>query len=661
MRRRLSTPAAALGVLLLLAGRTLPPAAAEGSTAAIRDSYRAEVQARRDAITRIVGGMANVRPHAKWFPHHVIAATALKGCDPALSAYMAGMLDTPADGRPGAIEPDIFGEPVLVRFLQLFPNCMDAGERAKLEGVLRKPQHFFGHGTINMAALTSSSLYLLAQTFPDLTWTELDGRTYSSAAIMATYRPLLVGRFRKFLADGEIEMLSPTYTMANAIPALNLVEFARDPEVRALAEAYLIQMLAGLRVSSLRGVILPPYDRQNAQQRSGPATAAQPCVSPGQFISALYFGQPSIGPRDLESGCEPAAVATLAVSSWLPPATLAGFPDSADPPRTHRVTIPTFSQWDQPTRPLLAGTVFRARHFAIGSGNAIFEPFGPHTPNSTFLLAWDRPSEFNYVECFHPYWESNYGAGAWSTIKVPPTFYPNATSRSSPFQQSFFSGGRGVLLFSIPEADPYPSSKEPRFFAMRDQHKDALFARQNCHFPRDVDEYAAEGGWLFIRAGGTYVGIETLGAAQTIAAEPTDPVVKAFVERTSEGRHVALFVVAADAERAGSFAEFRRAAAAIPRRHDPAADTFAFRGEDGRSYEVCFDLRPEPGGTGRMVSIPDVTADGAPVANGPGDVLSGPGYRLGGGHLHVETPAGTLDVRVPSAGLPRMTETLSSR
>ena len=656
MRRQLWPRVAVAGLLLLGLGQARPCAAAAAET----DRYRAEVQARRDATVRTVAA-SNVRRHPKWFPHHVIAATALKGCDPALSAYMAGMLDTPAEGLPEVVEPDIFAEPVLVRFLPLFPRCIDAAGRERLPAILRKPQRLFGHGTINMASLTSSSLYLFAQMFPDLTWTNLDGHTFSSAQLMASYRPLLIGRFSKFLADGEIEMLSPTYTMANAIPTLNLVEFALDPEVKAFAEAYLVQTIAGIRVSSFRGVILPPYDRQNAQQRSGPAATVHPCVSSGQFISALYFGLPAIGPWDLDAGCEPAGIATLAVSSWVPPVTLSGFPDAADPPRTHQVTIPSFSQWDQPTRPLLVGTVHRATHFAIGSGNAIFEPFGPHTPNSTFLLTWDKPSEFNYVECVHPYWESNYGADAWSTIKVAPTFYPNATSRSSPFQQSFFSGGRGVLLFSIPQADPYPSSKESRFFAMRDQHKDALLARQNCHFPRDVDEYAADGAWLFIRAGGAYVGIETLGAAQTIVTEPTDPVVKAFINRTSEGRHVALFVVAADAERAGSFAEFRRAAAAIPHRHDASADTFAFQGEDGRGYRVRFDLRPEAGGTGRMISIPDVTADGAPVANGPGEVLAGPGYRIGGGPLHVETPTGTLDILVPASGPPRMTETLKGR
>lgn len=606
--------------------------------------YAAEVAQRRSFVLETYGRVANVRTHPKWFPYFVLARTRLAGCDPRLSEYMAGVLEQVDPAPDGVSDPEMFAEPPLARFVHLHRDCLTPEQTARIARALERPRHLFEHGTINMAAIRSTSRYLMAQAFPDAVWTDHDGERYGRAALQKKLGDLTVRRYRRFLQDGETEQLSPTYTAANFFAALNLVEFASNPAVRAYAEAYAVQMLTVLRLSSVQGVILAPLHRQNTQQRSGPARVGRPCVSPGQQLLWLYFGEPEIGARDLDSGCEPTYVTMLADSAWLPPALLASVPDPDALPVEHTIAVPEFSQWDAPARPLLFGRVFRSRSFAVGSGNTIVSPDGYHMADNTFTLAWRRSgAEYNYVECVHPYWTSNVGPDAWSTIKVPPNFYPNATSRSSPFQQSFFDRGRGVLLFSIPEKDPWPSSRDPRFFAARDEQKDKLFARQNCHFPKDVDEWRQDGSWVFIRANGTYLAIEAVGLKPALNDVADYPTVLGFVKLTTEGRHVALFFVADEASRHASFAAFQDSVRTIPRRHDPDRDVFTFQGEGGAQNVVAFRLDPEPG-TGRVRSIPAVTRDGKPVSVAAEPIINGPGYSVGRGRIHVETGAGTLDV-----------------
>ena len=643
---------------LLVAASAARLSAAEGTFDPAR--YRAEIDARRSFVVRAYGQAAGVPSHPKWYPYFVLARTKLRGCDPRLAEYMAGVLDQTeaVAGISDLPEPELFAEPPLARFLHLHGDCLTPAQLERIARAVERPRRLFEHGTINMAAIRTTSLYLMAQRFPGAVWTDHDGTRYPAAELRQRLKTLMIRRYGRFLQDGETEQLSPTYAAANVFTALNLIEFAADPEVKAFAEAYAVQSLTLLRLSSLQGVILAPIHRQNAQQRSGPAQVGRPCISPAQHVLWLYFGEPEIGTRDLESGCEPTYVAMLADSDWVPPAVLASFPDQEAPPTEHTITVPEFTPWDGTPQPYLSGRVYRSRNFAIGSGNAVFYPDGYNMADSTFTLAWrKRGAEFNYLECFHPYWSSNAGPDAWSTIRVPPKFQPNATSRSSPFQQSFFDRGRGVLLFSIPDADPWPSSKDPRFFAARDRQKDRLFARQNCHFPKSVDEWRQDGSWVFIRAGETYVGIEAVGLQPKLNDIADDPTVLGFVKLTTEGRHAALFVVAEEAARHRSFAAFQEHARSISRRHDAERDEFSFTGEDGTLNKVAFRLEPEPG-TGRIRSLPAVTRNGEAVPMQADPVLHGSGYGVGQGRVHVQSRLGILDIASRPGSPPELREHL---
>lgn len=648
--------------IVAAAGATLPQSASsEGNGKdATLSAYREDVQRRRDFVAATYAD-TKVRKEPKWYPYYVLARTAQKGCEADLSEFMTRVLDLPDPSHPGAIAPEYASEPPLARYLYRHRDCLRAEQVSRIGDILGKPIRLFEHSTLNQASSTTTSIYLFAQAFPQLTWTNLDGERYSSAEILRLYKGFMVRRYRKFLQDGDYEQLSPTYASVSLYAAINVVEFAQDEELRAYAEAYAVQLLAIQRASALQGVILAPVHRQNAQQRSGPARNAHPCVSPTQHALWLFFNEPEVGRLDLDSGCEPTYVSMLADSAWLPPILLSSFPDPVAAPAEHASTTPSFSIWDAPTWPTLVGTVFRGRHFAIGSGNAIFPPGGYNTNDNTFTLAYENPlAEFNYIECFHPYWTSNAGIGAWSFSRARVGQAPNVTSRSSPFQQSYFDKGRGVLLFSIPQADPWPASEEPRFFSARDRQKDALFARQNCHFPKSVDEYLVDGSWVFVRAGRTHIGIETVGATPNVDDSVEDPTVLGFNRLTADGRHAALFFVVEDAEQRRSFAAFQQAAKVVPRRHDPVRDVFTFTGEDGRSNEVTFRLAPSAQ-PGHIASMPIVSVNGATVTPDTSAIIQGPSYRVGMGHLHIETSAGVLDIAAGPEGWPRIAETLKRR
>jgi hypothetical protein len=635
----------------------LPGAAVAQPAVRNQAEYSAEV-AKRRAFLANTYAQVNVRQQPKWYPYFVLARTKARGCDPKLSDYMAGVLDELDPNSAGGKEPEIFAEPPLARFVHAHRECLSPDQLDRITRSLARPRHLFDHGTLNMAAMRTTSLYLMAQAFPGVTWTDRDGRRLRSAELQTRLKGLMVRRYSRFLQTGEAEQLSPTYAANNLSAALNIVESARDSELKAYAEAYAVQLLTILRLSSVQGVILAPILRNNAQQRSGPAQAGRPCISVAQHFLWLYFGEPEIGSRDLDSGCEPTYVAMLSASEWVPPLVLASAPDAEAAPVEHTIAVPDFSLWEAPPRPALSGKVYRSKHFAIGSGNAVFDPEGYHMAESTFTLAWSRSgAEYNYIECFHPYWTSNAGVDAWSTSRVPPFFFPYATSRSSPFQQSYFDRGRGVLLFSIPDTDPWPYSREPRFFAARDKQKDHLFVRQNCHFPKAVDEWRQDGSWVFIRAGETYVGVEAVGLTPKLTDVADDPTVLGFVKLTTEARHAALFFVAEEASRHRSFRAFQDHARMISRRHDPERDTFSFSGEGGVMNKVAFKLGRETG-TDRVTSIPVVTANGKPLAIDAEPVIRGPAYQVGKGRLHVQSRVGTLDIIARPSAPPEIVQRL---
>ncbi|GAB4057313.1 hypothetical protein GCM10028811_03530 [Uliginosibacterium sediminicola] len=232
-----------------------------------------------------------------------------------------------------------------------------------------------------------------------------------------------------------------------------------------------------------------------------PTSSYTPSIS--QQILWYYYGEPKgFENRDFRSG-EPFYAAMLALSKWRPPAAIRGI--SSGSGYRIRYNTPRFGVWDALTPIEIYGDSLIGDEFAIGTGNLNFQPAGysGHIQTFAILLKSDKP--YNQIECYHPFWKSNQGEDAWST------------DRSSPFQQMYrYDESSVVMLFDIPDKDPWPLNKDNRFWKDRDQHANDLLKVAACRVSRSFDEVVFDGQWVFVRQGDVYVAMASLNGKYEI-------------------------------------------------------------------------------------------------------------------------------------------------
>jgi hypothetical protein len=555
---------------------------------------------------------------AKYRAYDVLARSAARGgCGPAEdAAYMAslGALDFQVDDN-------FFALPALVRYLYTYGDCVSEAQKGELLAGLERAHHLFAHGTANHAIMQASSWYLLAQYFADATWTNADGARYDSAAVMARLADLLRQRTEGFFRQMHAEIFSTTYAMVNLYPLLNLIELAADPIVAARANAEASLEILLLTAHSFHGNVVPPITRRNIDQTNAAwpePTGVFPSIT--QHVLWYYFGEPAYGRYDfIQERREPYFVVFFALSSWRPPAIAWALPTSGYSART---TTPDFTHWGAEAPPLLYGDSYFGAEYALATGNASFDPSWYSSHNQTFSVTLRSDAVENKIECQHPYWRSDLGEDAWTT------------DLWSPFVQSHrIDAHRAVLIADIPAADPWVYGADNRFFAERDDHRDALIHTVQCRVPLSADEVIFEDRWIFVREGASFVALASLAGDLERASDLPDAIASRFeVVKIREAR-TAIFVMVEDART--SLEDFRaRARAALPS-YDGASGSVETTAS-GVPVTVRFRLRPEES-TGRWLAWPDVTAGGAvidpsshPVFETPflelaGGVLSGPG------------------------------------
>lgn len=572
------------------------------------------------ALERIAAQLANADEQSLTKPYVVLAYTAAKGCGPPeLAEYMTGLLDATHLAAAGRITPELFSLPPLVRYLYKFPHCLSAEQKERVRGYLSLPQNLFGHGTINHAAMRATSYYLLAQAFPDIQWHATDGAALTSAEVMAELKPVLAARYGKFALDGHNEQFSPSYALLNFGPLLNLVDLTRDTELRAIAERAAIAELAALRANSFDGALLPPLARARNDERNATPRSL------GNSILWHYFGMP----RALEARPDvnmSAYGVMLAVSDWTPPAALL---DMASLPAPYEIqtTTPSFSHWDDPTVPEMLGSSYVGRDFAIGAGNLVFDPAGYNIHTQTFAILLASPDAANRIECYHPYWKGDVDATGWGA------------DRSSPFQEVDRRGPRGVLIFDIPERDPWTYDDGNRFFAERRERKNALNQFVSCRFPRTMDEVLFRRGALFLREGDVFIALRPLAGSfrlMTPAVSNGEPyqIVRLQAPRT------AIYFEAREAGGGPDFSAFQEEVLARPARYDHNAGAASYVGEDGKDVVVRFAQRREDDGLVR--SVPRVVIDGEEVHRTSNPRIETPFLTIGEGGFRLSLNGRTL-------------------
>jgi hypothetical protein len=566
---------------------------------------------------------ADSRTHPKFKSYDVLAATALKGCGPEeWSSYMAG-ISTMAEGSTEDEPIEKFSLPPLVRYLYQFGDCLTNQQKKSLLDGLTRKQWLTGHGTINQAIMQASSWFLLAQYFPDAIWIDKHSKKYTSQQLMVTLKSLLAGRTSRFYKSGQFEWLSPTYTMINFYPLLNLIDFARDPMVRKSAEEEANLQLAVLKQHSFHGEIVPPLTRKNSDQINAqdyPLTY-DPAIT--QQILWYYFGEPTnLALYDFQSRRDPFYATMLGLSNWKPQGDLGKGKIKLLEGYNIKLTTPSFGIWDAATNPEIYGDTYISDDFAIGTGNLFFEPTGYSGEIQTFSILLKSNKPQNQIECYQPYWKSNAGEDAWGR------------DRSSPFQQMFrYDHSSVVMLFDIPKKDPWVLGGDNRFFRDRSEYKDALLQLAECRIPKSFDEIIKEKNWVFVRQGGVFVAIATMLGNNEYDQASTKLTSKYLILKVREAKTALFFRVEREVADM-NFSQFREQVRKQLPLYDASTSSVAFTEQTGVHTEVKFKLLPYSDGE-RWSAIPDVFQNGKPLLPDDTYVIDSPVLKLKNGVLTI--------------------------
>lgn len=363
-------------------------------------------------------------------------------------------------------------------------------------------QGFMGHGTENHATMMWTSAYLFAQYFPDARW--VNGMT--SDDLKKEMKERLRKTFRNVYEKGYYEYLSTTYEVIMDYPVAILLEYSDDPEVKAIAEAFLLYKWSVLSLNNFDGGIVAPYARMISQEDYRPASKA---VSPTLFQNWLFWGWgPNTHAISIKTFLDiPSTnhVIYSALSDIALPNVFNEIALGTYSPLETRSSAPTFGLYGSGISHMMLRKTYRSRNYAMGTGNFRWVPGGSYSDHDIngFNILWRSKNQFNYINCFHPYWNSS------DNIKdrTPDTWNKGSVS---PFMQTAQNKNTAIVLFNIPDKDPWANKSKAEVRAWRSAHVNQLIKRGMLRFPKTVDQVVEDKGWIFLKEGQTYIGIKPL-------------------------------------------------------------------------------------------------------------------------------------------------------
>lgn len=524
-----------------------------------------------------------------------------------------------------------------VRAIYQFRDRFTPDQLAQIASGAQRFYGYGGGGTENHSLMRLSNAYLLAQAFPSGQWTE--GRsgsgTVDSAALMAVAKARLIIEGKLRYERGYYEIGSPNYSIVHLAPLLNLYDFALDLEVKGVAEAMILQLLAYHAANSYRGYQLDSY------HRFGGPVLTNGGVGPGNYSPGVPYGAAQLQPllnwlywnqclpdsSRFSTFGDNVKLVFGALSSYEPPVALDHIANlSSDTPGMAHWTLSTEPAWlafgSDPGN-WIPGVerrkVWRDRGYAMSSMN------GDHVLASVYLqsggkfsIAYRTDDRLNYIQAAHPYVQSDEaGLGRWYSLY-------------SPFMQVAQNTSTAIVMFNIPAADPWPDSspQRPDFYQTirstgqirRSEHYRSLRLDCSFRYPLTIDESAevtnADGTmWYFLREGNTYIGIRTLTPP---VAQQTDTFWRYITvnavphgERSQTGL---IFEVGTSAAAGGRFPAFSDFQAALVTGHPsvtwgsdstPSLEV-QYTGAGGATLRARYDTNLSPDETGKVHLMPGV-------------------------------------------------------
>ena len=361
---------------------------------------------------------------------------------------------------------------------------------------------FLGHGTENHATVMWCSAYLFGQLFPDAKWA--NGMT--SAELMADMKERLRKTFKNVYQKGYTEYLSTTYEVVMNFPVEILLEYAKDAEVKAIAEAFMLYKWSVMSLNNFEGNILAPYARMNTQEDHDPN---ENYIAATTYYNWLMWGwgaaTDNVKPGNFKDYQETSYALYAALSGIVPDDVFFSLADSGTGSFSLKSSASTFGTYGTGIPHMMMRKVFRDKSYAIGTGNFRWVPGGHYADhdNNGFSIVWHSPDRYNYIGCYHPYWYSD----GDDKDRTPDTWYKG---NISPFQQTAHYQNTVITVFNIPEKDPWLNAPNIEKWAWRDGHADGLIKSGMLRYPKSVDEKIEAKGWIFLQEGETYIGIKPL-------------------------------------------------------------------------------------------------------------------------------------------------------
>jgi hypothetical protein len=412
------------------------------------------------------------------------------GNDPAMIKYITEFYDVLSPGQPGYWTTLSGVAWVLGNYWDKFTPAQRDHLKARLKGL----SNLTGHGTENHALNKAVAGYLYAQYWPGETgW--INGEL-TSAELMSICRTNLLNVISSLYDKGLNEDLSTTYIGIHLYPYYVLYDCATDPKMKKAADAAITFHVAHLAANHFEGVVIPPFNRENAPQRNINNGAGW--VPALQWNYWLYWAEAQNkipGMQNFISNKENRWVIHAALSDWRPPAAINSLAFGKTVPYELRSSKSKFGEWGTGSPAEYERYVYRDKSYAMGSGNMQFRPDGYHLDYNMFGIIYKSGDTFNYIDCHHPYWRSNHRS--WLG--------------ASPFIQMAQHKSTAIVLFNIPDADPW-SQRGGSYLDMRNNFFDNLIQEGLVRYPKSVDSKAEANGWIFLREGSVYIAIRPLKA-----------------------------------------------------------------------------------------------------------------------------------------------------
>ncbi len=438
----------------------------------------------------------------------------------------------------------------LKRYKENFSKEQLDNLRQKVAPYAKQRSGFYDHGTENHAIMWWVGGYLLAQELPDTEW--YYGETTED--ILAKTKEYMRETFRQIYRKGYSENLSTSYEAAGTNPVMILYECADDPEVKAIAEAFLLYKWSLTSLNFYQGVTMAPYSRMNTQQDHAPTDYYVPGSSYnywldwgwGKATDNVTLAQFTTGLSDATGAI---VWALLKIRPYDVFARIANKEESFE----MRSSVPSFGLYGSGARNNIMRTGYRTKDYAIGTGNFNHIPYG-YLDSSVdgFNIIWPSSNRFNYIGCFTPYFYKN-------GYSYPNGSYPDTwrVGNATPFRQVAHHKSTVLALFNIPNKDPWYNLDPVNggTWKYRQAWADNLLKRAMLRYPKTMDEEVEEKGWIFLREGNTYIAIKSLRDYYIDRSEPDPSLIGFNVIKSDFAKSGFIFEVSSTSE-IGTFSQF---------------------------------------------------------------------------------------------------------